>query len=257
MKTPDVSWKENSVVITYKDTEISYPYSSLPDSDLIIKGLDLSEFNQRLNDLRYHPDKFVRNFKGRNYDPAGYQRCRALILARIYPNQFEIVSQSFCTLAYRYLYNDMGSIDELEKLYKDLQSFNNFHDPCGGKYNYRWVTSIWTALAHCYVKEENSEEAFKFFDKVHSYADIKLWPTAMVNVVGACYVTGQSEEYSINIYEEALHKFEVLSLVSRLSVITTASRILEVIMGKEGVKCPTIYTKANSLLKTTKSGYGR
>ena len=247
-KVPNISWKENKVFIIYSGTQLSFEYSSLPDSDLIIPGLDLDEFNQMLDDLRYNPKKFVRNFKGRNDDSTGYQRCRALLLARIYPDKFEVVSQSFCTLAYRYIYDDMGSIDELESLYKDLQSFKEFNDPYWGKFTYRWITSIWTALAHCYIKEGDAEAAFKIFNKIHSFADIKLWPAAIVNILGACYVTGQSAEYSKKIYESAIHEYEIV-LVDRLSVIIAASAILETIMGKDNVKCPRVYTKANNLLK--------
>jgi len=248
MMVPNISWKENSVFITYKDTKLSFDYSSLPDNDLIIPGLDLDEFNRMLEGLRYNPKRFVRNFKGRNDDPAGYQRCRAFLLAQIYPDKFEVVSQSFCTLAYRYIYDDMGSIDELESLYKDLQGFKEFNDPYWRKFTYRWITSIWTALAHCYVKERNVNEALNFFNKIHSFADIKLWPAAMVNVLGACYVTGQDAEYSKEIYEAAIHNFEIV-LVDRLSVIIAASAILETIMGKDNVRCPRLYTKADDLLK--------
>lgn len=249
MITPSVSWKKNKVFIIYSGTQLSFDYSSLPDTDLIIPGVDLDEFNQMLDNLRYNPEKFVRNFIARNDDPPGYQRCRAINLARIYSDEFNIVSQSFSTLAYRYLYDDMGSIDELESLYKDLQGFKEFGDPYSGKHSYRWTTSIWTALAHCYVKEGDAEAALKLFNKVHSYGDIKLWPTAMVNVLGACYVTGQSEEYSIKIYENALREFEILSLVDRVGVIIQASRILGAIMGKPPVNISLLYVKANDLLK--------
>jgi len=43
--TPNISWKENHVLITYQDTELSYSYSSLPDRDLVIPEVDLDEFN--------------------------------------------------------------------------------------------------------------------------------------------------------------------------------------------------------------------
>jgi hypothetical protein len=102
MITPNISWEENSVLITYQDSQISYNYSLLPDTDVVITGLDLDDFNAMLESIRYDPKRFVKNFKNRNVDPPGYQRCRALNIARIYPNHFNIVSQSFCTLAYRY-----------------------------------------------------------------------------------------------------------------------------------------------------------
>ena len=118
--TPNISWKENHVLITYQDTELSYSYSSLPDRDLVIPEVDLDEFNKMLEAIRYDRKKlgnsvwmeFVKNFKGIN-DPPGYQRCRSFLLAQMYPDRFDIVSQSFCTVAYRYVYDDMGSIKEL------------------------------------------------------------------------------------------------------------------------------------------------
>ena len=142
----------------------------------------------------------------------------------------------------------MGSIDELESFYNDLQGFKEFNDPYSGKFSYRWITSIWTALAHCYIKEGDAEAAFKIFNKIHSFADIKLWPAAIVNILGACYVTGKDAEYSREIYEAAIHEYEIVR-VDRLSEIIAASAILETIVGKENVKCPRLYTKANDLLK--------
>lgn len=164
-------------------------------------------------------------------------------------NEFNTASKSFCTSAYRYINDDAGSIKELENLYKELQDFSEFSDPYSGKYSYRWTTSIWTALAHCYVKEGNATAALNIFNKIHTYGDIKLWPTTILNVLGACYVTGQSEEYSIKIYENALREFEILSLVSRVSVIIDASNILGLIMGNDDMKISGLYTKANDLLK--------
>ena len=250
MIKPDISWKENSVHITYQDTQLSYNYYSLPDSDLVIPGLDLDDFNQMLESIRYNPQRFIRNFTGRNDDPPGFQRCRAINLARIYPSKFDIVSKSFCILAYRYIYNDMGSINELENIYKKLQRFKEFGDPHSSKYSYRWTTSIWTALAHCYVKEGNAKSAFKIFNEIHSYASIEIWPSAIVNILGACYVTEQSIDYAKKIYETAIHKYEI-TRVERLSEIIAASVILEVIMGKNRVKCPRLYIKAKDLLKNS------
>lgn len=248
MIVPNISWKEHSVVITYQDTELSYAYSSLPDSDLIIPGLDLNEFNQMMESIRFNPKKFERNFNGRNDDPPGYQRCRAINLARIYPNDFNKVSESFCTLAYRYIHDNMGSIKELENLYKELQGFKEFDDPHSGEYSYRWTTSIWTALAHCYVKERNGSSALNIFNKIHSYADITFWPSAIVNILGACYVTGQSEEYSKKIYETAIHKY-IIHNPHKLYEIIGASNILGLIMGKDDADINGLYVKAHELLK--------
>ena len=250
MITPKISWKENSVLITYQDTTLSYDYSLLPDTDLIIPGLYLDDFNAMLESIRYDPKEFVRNFTGRNDDPPGFQRCRAINLARIYPSKFDIVSQSFCILAYRYIYDDMGSINELEKIYKKLQGFKEFDDPYSGKSNYRWITSVWTALAHCYVKEGNSKAALEIFNKVHSFAHITLWPSAIVNVLGACYVTGQSVEYSKELYKAALRKHEIENIYG-ISEIIHAAKILEVIMGKPRVNISLLYIEANDLLKNS------
>lgn len=254
MIVPDISWKEHGVLITYQDSKLSYSYSSLPDSDLIIPGVDLDEFNQMMESIRYNPKEiFVKNFLNRNDDPPGYQRCRALNLARIYPNHFNIVSQSFCTLAYRYIHDNMGSINELENMYKKLQGFKEFNNPHSSKIAYRWTTSIWTAMAHCYVKEGNANAALKLFNKIHSYADITFWPFAIVNIIGACHVTGQSVEYSKKIYETAIHMYDIQN-VHNLSEIIQASRILEVIMGSNGVGAKEInglYVKAKDLLKNS------
>ena len=164
-------------------------------------------------------------------------------------NGFNTASKSFCTTAYCYINDDTGSIKDLENMYNDLQGFSEFSDPYSGKFNYRWTTSIWTALAHCYVKEGNAVSALNIFNKIHSYGDIKLWPTTILNALGACYVTGQSEDYSIKIYESALREFEILSLVSRVSVIIDASNILGLIMGNTDMKISSLYVKANDLLK--------
>ena len=248
MITPNISWKENEVLITYQDTKLSYHYSSLLDSDLNIPGLDLDEFKQMVESIRYNPKHFVKNFKNRNDDPPGFQRCRALNLARIYPNRFNIVSQSFCSLAYRYLYDNMGSIKELENMYKELRCFKEIEDPCAGEFNYRWSTSIWTALAHCYVKEGNGSTALELFNKVHSFAHITLWPSAMVNILGACYVTDQSVEYAEELYKAAIRHHEIENIYG-ISEIIHASKILEVIMGKDNRGIPLLYLEANDLLK--------
>ena len=254
---PNISWEENEVLITYNDTELSYRYSSLPDSDLVIPGLDLDEFNKMLEAIRYDRKnlgnsawmEFVKNFKGVN-DPPGYQRCRAFLLAQMYSDRFNIASQSFCVIAYRYLYDDMGSIKELESLYKDLRCFKEFGDPHSGKLDYRWTISVWTALAHCYVKEGNGAGALNIFNKIHSFADITLWPGAIVNVIGACYVTGQSVEYSTKIYEAAIHAYDIRNEYN-LSDIIRASEILHELMGKDGpFSGSRLYLKANNLLKT-------
>ena len=250
-KIPNISWEENSVLITYQDTELSYHYSSLPDTDVIIPGLDLDEFNQMLESIRYDPKRFVKNFKNRNDGPPGYQRCRALNIARIYPNRFDIVSQSFCILAYRYLRDDMGSIKELENMYKELRSFKEFEDPNSTGINYRWTTSIWAALAHCYVKEGNGVAALELFNKVHSFAHITLWPSAMANVLGSCYATGQSAEYSKGLYKAAIKKHEIKN-IHGISEIIAAAKILEAIMGKPRSNISDLrllYIKANDLLK--------
>ena len=248
MITPNISWEENSVLITYQDSQISYNYSLLPDTDVVIQGLDLDDFNAMLESIRYDPKRFVKNFKNRNDDPPGYQRCRALNTARIYPNHFNIVSQSFCTLAYRYLYDDMGSIKELENMYKELRGFKEIEDPHASKFNYRWSTSIWTALAHCYVKEGNAKAALELFNKVHSFAHITLWPSAVVNILGACYVTHQSEEYSKELYKAAIRHHEIENIYA-ISEIIHAARILEVIMGNNNKGIPLLYAEANDLLK--------
>jgi len=249
MIVPKISWRENEVLITYNGTKLCYNYSSLPDSDLNIAGVDLDEFNAMLESIRYDPDpkKFVRNFPRQNDDPVGFQRCRALNLAQIYSTNFRILSMAFCTLAYRYIYNDMGSIDELESFYKDLQGFKQFEDPNSIGSSYRWTTSIWNALGHCYVKEENGKAALNIFNKTHSFADITLWPGSIVNVMGACYVTDQSVEYSRKIYETALHAYDIKNTCN-LSDIICASEILQRIMG-DNKHIPLLYVKGKDLLK--------
>jgi len=248
MSKAKITWKENEVTLTYSEGELSFDYESLPDTDLIIPGLELDKFNQMVEELRYNPKKFAKNFKARDPGEPGYQRCRAFALKRIYPDNFNVMCQSFCILAYRYVRDDMGSIDELESFYKDLQGFKKFNDPYSGKHSYRWTTSIWTALAHCYVKEGNAESAFKIFNKIHSFGNITLWPSAVVNVLGACWVTGQSEEYSKKIYETAIHMYDIKN-VYKLSEILAAGRILQSIMGMDNNWILPLYVKANDLLK--------
>lgn len=253
MIVPKISWKENEVLITYNGNKLCYNYSSLPDRDLNIAGVDLDEFNAMLESIRYDPDpkKFVRNFTRHNHDPPGFQRCRALALAQIYSTNFRILSMAFCTLAFRYNYNGLGSIDELERFYKDLQGFKEFEDHNSIGINYRWTTSIWAALAHCYVKEGNGIAALELFNKVHSFAHITLWPSAMVNVLGSCYATGQSVEYSKGLYEAAIKKHEIKN-IHGISEIIHAAKILEAIMGKPRSNISDLrllYVKANDLLK--------
>lgn len=264
---PGITWKTNNVVITYQDTELSYEYSSLPDTDLLIPGLDLKEFNQMVERVRekelviidsifFHEalsdsGEFIKNFKPlgpRNSLPAGYQRCRALAMARMYPDSFNIMSKSFCIFAYRYILDEMGSIDEVESLYKDLRGFKEFNDPHLSKFNYRWATSVLTALAHCYVKAGDGKKALNIFNKTHSFGDITLWPGSIVNAMGACYVTNQSVEYSRKIYETALHAYDIKSAFNVTDIIR-ASEILRRIMGKDNNRLVPLYEKANDLLK--------
>jgi pentatricopeptide repeat protein len=247
----EISWEENSVVITYQDTKLTYCYSSLPDVDLVIPGVNLDEFNQMVERVRFDPKNFLANFSGRNDGPEGYQRCRGLALARTYPNSFNRMSQAFCMLAYRYIHDNMGTIKELESFYETLCGFKEIGDPYWGKHTYRWITSVWTALAHCYVKERQADKALMFFNKVHSFAKITLWPDASVNVLGACYVTGQSEDRSIEIYEAAVCEIKIAGprKDSRLTQIINSSAILKAIMGNGDEKVPPLYKKAYSFLK--------
>ena len=60
---PNISWKENNVLITYQDTKLSYDYSAILDRDLNIPGLDFDEFNQMLESIRRNPKHGIKNFK--------------------------------------------------------------------------------------------------------------------------------------------------------------------------------------------------
>ena len=243
LKNPEIRWKENSVGIFCKErSPIFFDYKSLPERDLVIPGFDCSEFNWMINRIRFDPNKFVKNFKSRNGEAPGYQRCRALALISTYPDNFNILCNAFCILAYRYILNGMGTIKEIEDLYKKINELETDKD---GAFHYRWLTSVWTALAHSYVKSGNRKMALDAFNKVHSYKTIKEWPSALVNILGACFVTGQSEEYSVAIYNTAIQNFNVKSS-QNLSEILVGSRILKVIMGDESLDVPPLYLKAEN-----------
>jgi len=244
LRRPEITWEANKVVVCYeRNQSVCFDYLSLPLEDLVIPGFDCSEFNQMVNGVRYVPKQFVKNFKCRNDDPPGYQRCRAINLLKVYPNSFNIVCNSFCIIAYRYIHDGMGSIKEIEDLYQRVTNLE-----LSGDFYYRWITSVWTALAHSYVKAGNNEMALDTFNKVHTYDSIKSWPSALVNILGACFVTNQSRDYSVETYTTAIENFKVKSTYS-LSEIIVGSRILKVIMGDNSVQVPPLYKEAYSFLK--------
>ena len=244
LKSPTIRWKANSVIIFCEETKAdSFDYDSLPNDDLVIPGFDCSEFNQMINKVRFDSSKpFVKEFKSRSQDPPGYQRCRALCLLETYPNSFIVTCRAFCILAYRYILNGMGSIKEIENVYKEVDKFEIDGD---SDFHYRWITSVWTALAHSYVKAGNYKMAFSTFDKIHCYKTIKQWPSALVNIMGSCFVTDQSKEYSTGLYNDAIQNFNVKS-EQNLAEIMVGTRILKAIMGDKNIRVPALYLTAKT-----------
>jgi hypothetical protein len=138
------------------------------------------------------------------------------------------MSIALCILIYRSFLDgtcDPGWVDDLfqewQKVWhKERDSGDGFLTPL----QYRWVTSVYTGMGYLYRYTGDHFAMIDMFRFVCNFGNIKLHPSAVVNVIGCHLMAGVAElawghnqtacdrlRVGSNRFQQCLHHFKILS----------------------------------------------